>query len=246
MYDTIVSVIESGHYELADMLNKIDTLWVQGDLDNEQREYLMTRARENADPVNSYVDTPTQLASIFSRLHDLELAVTAINKSIESLAQSVEELGKPAEIEKPSETVDTSYPEWRQPTCAVDCYNTGDTCTYNGKKYKCLIDGCVWSPDVYPAGWSEVKDEGSTEPTDPEEPDTPEPEEWPEFVQPTGAHDAYKTGDKVTYNGKHYVDKVTYNGKHYVSLIDSNTWSPDAYPQGWQEQTEEPEPEQEV
>ena len=194
MYDTIVSVIESGHYELADMLNKIDTLWVQGDLDNEQREYLMTRARENADPVNSYVDTPTQLASIFSRLHDLELAVTAINKSIESLAQSVEELGKPAEIEKPSETVDTSYPEWRQPTCAVDCYNTGDTCTYNGKKYKCLIDGCVWSPDVYPAGWSEVKDEGSTEPTDPEEPDT---DEWPDFVQPTGAH---QMNGRTSYN----------------------------------------------
>lgn len=48
MYDTIVSVIESGHYELADMLNKIDTLWVQGDLDDEQRTYLITRANENA------------------------------------------------------------------------------------------------------------------------------------------------------------------------------------------------------
>ena len=153
MYDTIVSVIESGHYELADMLNKIDTLWVQGDFDDEQREYLMTRARENADPVNSYVDTPTQLASIFSRLHDLELAMAAINATIENLAQSVEELGKPAEIEKPSETVDTSYPEWRQPTCAVDCYNTGDKVTYNGQHYVSKIDGNVWSPEAYPQGW---------------------------------------------------------------------------------------------
>ena len=224
MYDTIVSVIESGHYELADMLAKIDTLWVQGDLDDEQREYLVTRARENADPVNSYVDTPTQLASIFSRLHDLELAMAAINATIENLAKSVEELGKPAEIEKPSETVDTSYPEYRQPTCAVDCYNTGDTCTYNGKKYECLIDGCVWNPDVYPAGWKEVKDE-----------DDPIEEEWPEWTQPTGAHDAYKKGDKVSLDGK-----------HYISLIDNNTWSPADYPQGWEEQTEEPEPEQEV
>ena len=49
-------------------------------------------------------------------------------------------------------------------------------------------------------------------------------EEWPEWVQPTGAQDAYMTGDKVTYNGK-----------HYVSLIDNNTWSPEAYPQGWEE-----------
>ena len=51
-------------------------------------------------------------------------------------------------------------------------------------------------------------------------------DEWPEFVQPTGAHDAYKKGDKVTFNGK-----------HYISLIDANVYSPTAYPAGWQEQT---------
>lgn len=158
MYDTIVSVIESGHYELADMLAKIDILWIQGELDSKQKEYLVNRARENADPVNSYVDTLTQLASIFSRLHDLELAIAAINATIDNLAKSIKELGKPAEIEKPSETVDTSYPEWKQPTCANDCYNKGDTCTFEGKKYDCLIDGCVWNPKVYPAGWKLVKD----------------------------------------------------------------------------------------
>ena len=50
-----------------------------------------------------------------------------------------------------------------------------------------------------------------------------EPEEWPEWVQPTGAHDAYNTGDKVTFNGRHYTSK-----------IDGNTWSPEAYPDGWE------------
>ena len=53
----------------------------------------------------------------------------------------------------------------------------------------------------------------------------PEPEEWPEWVQPTGAHDAYGVGDKVTYNGKHYVSKIA-----------GNVWSPDAYPAGWEAQ----------
>ena len=33
MHDTIKDVINSGRYELNDMLHKIDTLWVQGDLD---------------------------------------------------------------------------------------------------------------------------------------------------------------------------------------------------------------------
>ena len=65
-----------------------------------------------------------------------------------------------------------------------------------------------WTPDITPALFVVVS-----------------LDEWPEFVQPTGAHDAYKKGDKVTFEGK-----------HYISLIDANVYSPAAYPAGWQEQ----------
>ena len=61
---------------------------------------------------------------------------------------------------------------------------------------------------------------GETE--EPAEPDTGDT--YPEWVQPTGAHDAYNTGDRVTYNGR-----------VYESTMDGNTWSPDAYPQGWED-----------
>ena len=44
-------------------------------------------------------------------------------------------------------------------------------------------------------------------------------------MQPTGAHDAYNKGDKVTFEGK-----------HYISLIDGNVYSPTAYPAGWQDE----------
>lgn len=47
---------------------------------------------------------------------------------------------------------------------------------------------------------------------------------YPEWVQPLGASDAYNTGDIVSYN-----DKL------YESVIDGNTWSPEAYPAGWKE-----------
>ena len=46
----------------------------------------------------------------------------------------------------------------------------------------------------------------------------------PEWVQPTGAHDAYSKGDKVIFEGK-----------TYESVIDSNVYSPIAYPAGWKE-----------
>lgn len=45
---------------------------------------------------------------------------------------------------------------------------------------------------------------------------------YPVWSQPTGAHDAYNTGDVVNYNGT-----------LYESLIDGNTYSPEAYPSGW-------------
>ena len=44
----------------------------------------------------------------------------------------------------------------------------------------------------------------------------------PEWVQPLGASDAYKTGDVVSFQGS-----------TYKSLIDANIWSPTAYPAGW-------------
>ncbi|MBD0822657.1 carbohydrate-binding protein [Aestuariibaculum marinum] len=53
------------------------------------------------------------------------------------------------------------------------------------------------------------------------------PGEIPVFVQPTGAQDAYNTGDQVHY--------PTENDPVYESLIDDNVWSPTDYPQGWQQ-----------
>ena len=74
--------------------------------------------------------------------------------------------------------------------------------------YKCIQGHTTqsdWTPDTTPALWTKVS-----------------VDEWPEWVQPTGSHDAYNTGDKVTFEGH-----------HYVSLINGNVWSPTAYPAGW-------------
>ena len=48
-------------------------------------------------------------------------------------------------------------------------------------------------------------------------------EGYPVWSKPTGAHDAYNTGDVVDYNGT-----------LYKSLINGNVYSPDEYPQGWE------------
>ena len=50
-----------------------------------------------------------------------------------------------------------------------------------------------------------------------------EVEEYPAYVQPTGAHDAYNTGDKMTYT----------DGEKYICQMDGCVWGPDVYPDGW-------------
>ena len=121
---------------------------------------------------------------------------------------------------------DSGYVIWSQPAGAHDAYTKGDIVNYNGTLYESLIDGNVWAPDVYAAGWKLVKES----PEEPEGPDEPITEEYPDWVQPTGAHDAYNTGDIVKYNGQLYISK-----------IDGNVWAPEAYPAGWESYTPEEE-----
>lgn len=114
-------------------------------------------------------------------------------------------------------------PIWVQPLGATDAYNISDQVMYNNVKYESVINANVWSPDAYPAGWKKVEDViEEPDPIEPTDPSEPELDTTPEFIQPTGAHDAYNTGDIVMYNGK-----------KYESTIDNNVWSPDTYPTGW-------------
>ena len=115
-------------------------------------------------------------------------------------------------------------PKWVQPVGATDAYAKGDIVEYNGKKYISTIDANVWAPDRY--GWEVYTEGGASDPVEPSEPETPT-DTIKDFVQPTGAHDSYATGDKVRFNGK-----------VYESLIDDDAYSPSAYPAGWKEITE--------
>lgn len=91
------------------------------------------------------------------------------------------------------------YPNWKEDlSVKVDeRYRYGETL------YKCVQAHTTqsnWTPNVTPALWTVVS-----------------LEEWPEWVQPTGAQDAYAKDDKVSHNDK-----------HWISLVDANVWEPGA------------------
>ena len=76
--------------------------------------------------------------------------------------------------------------------------------------YKCLqahTSQADWTPDTAVSLWVSISDPA---------------EEWPEWSQPLGAHDAYEQGAKVSHNGKHWISDVA-----------ANVWEPGVY--GWTE-----------
>jgi hypothetical protein len=84
-------------------------------------------------------------------------------------------------------------------------YKAGDRKRYGDTLYKCLqahTSQADWTPDVAVSLWVRVDDPSV---------------EWPEWVQPTGAQDAYSKGAKVSHTQK-----------HWVSNVDGNVWEPGA------------------
>lgn len=92
-------------------------------------------------------------------------------------------------------------------------YTVGNIRRYRDKLYRCVqahTSQSDWTPDTAVSLWACTADPG---------------EEWPEWSQPIGAHDAYQQGAKVTHGGK-----------RWTSSVDNNVWEPGVY--GWTEETE--------
>lgn len=121
---------------------------------------------------------------------------------------------------------------------SLNYYNVGECCTENGHVYRSTIPANVYRPSEYAQGWEDlgtieevmsqewdIEDGDSGETTEPEQPDTGDDDPYkdvPDWSEPDSEH-YYNKGDRMRYTDGHV----------YESLIDTNTYSPEAYPQGW-------------
>ncbi len=142
MYSIIKEVLIKGNYELVDVLNKINKLWIEGSLTEEERDELVNLARSNANPENSYTENTQQIANLWEYYQQLDTRLSKLENS-----QDVE----PTEPEE-------EWPEFVQPSGAHDAYKTGNRIMFQGKKYICKIGGCVWDPITYPDAWELVEE----------------------------------------------------------------------------------------
>ena len=99
-----------------------------------------------------------------------------------------------------------AFPKWE----VGKDYVTDERIRYEDVLYKVLQNHTSqedWTPDIAVSLYVEVSIE-----------------EWPEWKQPQGAHDAYELGAKVSHNEK-----------HWISLIDANVYEPsESVPTLWE------------
>lgn len=101
-----------------------------------------------------------------------------------------------------------SCADWVQPLEAQTAYNKGQCAKFNDVEYVSNIDSNVWSLATTPEYWDEKNPVFG-----------PTCEDW---VQPTGAQDAYNIGDCAKFDGV-----------SYISNIDGNVWDLATTPQYW-------------
>ena len=142
MFATFQTIINAGGYDLADLTERIKTMYAMGEFTEDEMEQLIEQAQANAKPDDSYAPLADRVKAIEEWEKTIEERLTKLESSSST---------NPGALEEPAD----EWPEYKQPTGAHDAYHVGDKITYNGKHYTCVLDGCVWTPDTYPQGWRE-------------------------------------------------------------------------------------------
>lgn len=137
MFGIIKTVIETGQFELSDILKKIDSQWISRKITDEQKETLIQLAQENAN-----VQDSISFADLLKEIADLKKRVEVLEK----------QKAPDTETQEPSEL----YGEF----IVGKWYYAGDRINFNGKSYECIAPDnvvCVWNPNDYPAYWKVIE-----------------------------------------------------------------------------------------
>lgn len=132
MLNIIKTVIDTNNFELTSILNKIDKVWFEGKLTDEERNSLVEQAQRKANPQNSI--------DVYKKLEEMDKRILELEKLKNNSGEII-----------PEET----YPLYE----AGKWYYAGDKVTFEGKVFECVAPAgvvCVWSPKDYPVYWSEI------------------------------------------------------------------------------------------
>lgn len=136
-----------------------------------------------------------------TELTDLHLAVAAERQRRQRLSKTEADI---RDIIQANQTDREDGNAWEQPYTLLTTYLRGAVVEHDGKTWVSTTDLNSHAPGV--SGWREQLPDGQV----------------PEYLQPTGTHDAYRIGEQVMFQGK-----------TYESTLDYNVWNPTDNPASW-------------
>ena len=80
MYEAIKNAINNTEFELKATIEKIDTLWIENKITEEQRNELIELAREKANPENSYAPLQEQIDKLYEDMKELESRISLLEQ----------------------------------------------------------------------------------------------------------------------------------------------------------------------
>ena len=143
MFETFQTIINAGGYDLADLTERIKTLYAMGELTEVEMKQLLDSAAANA-------NQDAMLPDMSERVGALETRIAAVEERVGKLEAGGVEPGEP---EEPAD----EWPEWVRPTSKDTQYNKGDKVTFNGKHYTCVKNNVSSSPDEDSKRWQLVE-----------------------------------------------------------------------------------------
>ena len=143
MFETVEAIINAGGYDLADLTERIRTLYAMGELSEEEMTQLLDSAAANA-------NQDAMLPDVSERVGALETRLAAVEDRVGKLEAGGVEQGEP---EEPAD----EWPEWVRPTSKDTQYRKGDKVTFNGRHYICHKNNVSSSPDEDSKSWQLVE-----------------------------------------------------------------------------------------
>lgn len=148
MYEIIKNIIENGTFRVSDLTNKIDTLWAESKLSDEERNQLVQMMTDYLNPASEAPELKEMYERLEARVNVLEAEAQALKGE------------EPGGGEEGTVTV----PAWEPWDGISNKYQYGAVVTHNGKYFLDVLQGMqnTWEPEsagVDERYWKEITKE---------------------------------------------------------------------------------------
>lgn len=147
MYEVFKNVIESGNFKVNDLTNKIDTLWAERKMSDDERAALIASMTDHINPATEAPELARQISMVAEQVAEMKDQIAALIADVATLKNPEgSEEGGGEETE--SDPLTGKIPDWEPWDGISDRYQRGAIVRENGEYYVNVLSGMqnTWQP----------------------------------------------------------------------------------------------------